>query len=237
MTSVVQSLIRVILGLKGFFAARPGMPAGILAAVARLSNFAEAMRALGETQATGEARSMKAVSRAEEVRRYIWFFIIQPLGLIAVDAFSDDPSRKVEFRMTRALHSSKESFLARARAILAAIRAAEAILLEYGMDPGLPALLEAKLHEYAALPEEVTDGRRTRSGATDSLDTVTKQALNTLRRLDGLVRHHFRDDPATLAEWASVRNIPWPSGGTRTKAAKAQAPAADGTTPATDSST
>ncbi|MBK8006795.1 MAG: hypothetical protein IPK12_23685 [Gemmatimonadetes bacterium] len=120
MTSVVQALIRVILGLKGLFAARPGMPAGILAAVARLSNFAEAMRALGETQTTGEARSMKAVSRAEEVRRYIWYFIIQPLGLIAADAFSGDRSRKVEFRMTRALHSSKESFRYRARSILTA---------------------------------------------------------------------------------------------------------------------
>lgn len=217
MTTVVQVIIRVILGVKGFIAARPGLPAGILSAAAALIARVDAMRALGQAQGAGQARSKKAVTREEELRRYIWFFIIQPLGFIAADAFADQPSRALEFRMTAALTRAKERFLAQGRAILQATRASEALLLEFGMDPGLPALLAAQLDEYAALPEAVTDGRRTRFGATDQLDTATKQALTTLRRLDGLMRHHFRDDPATLAEWATVRNVPWP-GSSKAKA-------------------
>ncbi len=247
MTSVVQVLMKVILGIQGFFAARPGLPPKFLAAVGRLDGLVATILALGKIQETGEVRSKKAVEQAEEVRRYIWFFILQPFGRIAAAAFAGSPARKAEFRITQALNISKARFLTRAGAILDAIRANEAVLLEYGMDPGLPALLEAKLAEYTALPVEVTEGRRTRATATDKLDTATRQAIQTIRWLDGLVTHHFRDDPATLAEWATVRNIPWPGSARRaatrrTKAnaeagTKSQAPAADGTTPSAGSGT
>lgn len=244
MTSVVQVLIKVILGIQGFFAARPGLPARILAAAARLDSVVDTIRALGNAQDTSEIRSKKAVRQAEEVRQYIWLFIIQPFSRIAGAAFAGDPGRREEFRMTNGRNLPKERFLTRCRNILAAIRANEAVLLEFGMDPGLPALLEAKLNEYAALPVEVAEGRRTRSNATDGLDQVTRQVLQTIRWLDGLVRHHYRDDPTTLAEWATVRNIPWPGStaeGKRARKAKAdadsQASAADGTTPPTGTST
>lgn len=243
MTSIAQVLIKVILGIQGFFLARPGLPAKILAAAARLDGVVDTIRTLGQVQDASEVRSKKAVEQAEQIRRYIWFFIVQPFSSIAGAAFAGDPARKAEFRMTNPLNMSKERFLARGRSIIEAIRANEAVLLEFGMDPGLPALLEAKLNEYMALPVEVTEGRRTRSNATDGLDKATRQALRTIRWLDGLVRHHFRDDPTTLAEWATVRNIPWPGStaeGKRARKAKADADAqaslADDTIPPTGTS-
>ena len=244
MTSISQVLIKVLLGIQGFFAARPGLPARMLAAAARLQALVDTIRALGQAQDASEVRSKKAVVQAEQVRRYIWFFIIQPFTQIAYAAFAGDPARKAEFRMTQPLNISKERFLARGRSIIEAIRANEAVLLEYGMDPGLPMLLEAKLNEYMALPVEVTEGRRTRSSATDGLDKATRQALQLIRWLDGLVRHHFRDDPTTLAEWATVRNVPWPGSAAEAKRARqakadaeAQAPAADDTLPPTGTNT
>ena len=229
MTSVTQVLIRVILGVKGFVGARTGLPQGIINAATRLVGLGETLRALGQAQDAGGTQSKVASRQGEDTQRFIWMFILQPLFFIAADAIAAEPRRILEFRMVRGLKLSKEKVLARSRAIHAAAVAATPTLLEYGMDPGLPVLLEAKLAEYAALPELVTDGLRARAGASDLLDVNARKAMTTLRRLDGLMRHHFRDDPATLAEWATVRNIPWP-GSTKAKAARAAQAAT--TTPA-----
>lgn len=230
MSSVFEILVRVVFGVKTFVAARPDATPGIRSATTKLVGLADAMRALGQQQGEGGTLSQKAVDRATELRRFIRLFLLQPVALIAADAFQGQQARVREFRMVRSGECSKETFLLRARAIHAAVVAAEPVFLQFDMDPGLPALLNEALAEYAALPEQVTDGLRTRAGARDGLESQARKLMTTLRRLDGLVLHHYRDDPATLAEWKTVRNVPWP-GSTKVKTARAAKAAANTTPP------
>jgi len=124
MTTVVQVIIRVILGVKGFIAARPGLPAGILSAAAALIARVDAMRALGQAQTFGGVVNYDVAICDRLQRATNDPAAHQPLGFIAADAFADQPSRALEFRMTAALTRAKERFLAQGRAILEAARRA-----------------------------------------------------------------------------------------------------------------
>lgn len=211
MSGLVQLLLRTALAIQEFLVAHPGGTPGFEAAVAKLGVLIDTIRALAKDREEGASRTQKAVDRATQLRREIRRFMLQPIAALAQSVFRGQPGRLREFKMVRWASRSKEDFLAKGRAIHGAVVADLARFVELGMDPALPDALAEALDEFAALPAQVNAGKRVRTGARDGIEKAADDIMDLFHRLDGLMRFRYRNEPALLAEWQLVRNIPWPN--------------------------
>ena len=228
MTGDLLIIINTAIAILGFAAAHPGGTPGLQAALAQLSELVARARALTEVKVDGALTTSEAASQGKSLASDIFHYMLQPIAALARSAYRGDTVRIARFRMPRSGRVPRETFLAIGRAILTAVREDLARFLDLGMEPDLPAQLEAALATLTTLPAQVQEGRRTRGRARTDLEKVEDDLLDLINRLDGLMRYRFRNEPETLTEWQRARNIPWPRGGEADAAKKAAKAAATG---------
>ncbi|MBK8003728.1 MAG: hypothetical protein IPK12_07195 [Gemmatimonadetes bacterium] len=222
MTGDLLLIINTAIAILGFAAAHPGGTPGLQAALTQLTALVARARALTEVKVDGALSATEAASQGNSLASDIFHYMLQPIAALARSAYRGDKVRITRFRMPRSGRLPRETFLALGRGILTAVREDLARFLDLGMEPELPAQLEAALTTLTAMPAQVQEGRRTRGRARTDLEKVEDDLLDLINRLDGLMRFRFRNEPETLAEWQRARNIPWPRSGD-TAAAKAKA--------------
>jgi hypothetical protein len=212
MTALTVMLLGIVVGVEKFLAGLPPGTPGFQAAAERLREVAERLRALGRSQDAGDVRSRQATTRLAELRREIRAFYLLPIAALATSAFRDDRSTTLAFRMPRRGYDAREAFLAKCRNIHAELVAHRDTFVTLGMDPDVPEQFAAALDEFEALPSEGTEARQVRRAARTDTERALDDLMDLIHRLDGLMRLRFRNDPATLAKWQQVRNIPWSTG-------------------------
>jgi hypothetical protein len=115
------------------------------------------------------------------------------------------PGFDEKFRLPKS--KSAQRWLAAARAIAAEAEPSKQDFIRLG----LPANFLEELQERIAEVDEIISRRGQATGesvaAGAAIDKAIEDGMKIVRELDAIVRNIFRDDPATLAEWASARHI------------------------------
>ena len=79
------------------------------------------------------------------------------------------------------------------------------------MAPTLLANLANGIAEVEQSTDDFHAGRRAHVGATADMDRVMAEIMAEIHHLDGIYLYRFRDNPESLAAWASARDIAWRS--------------------------
>jgi hypothetical protein len=163
-----------------------------------------------ELEATRCAAARQGTVRARDaLRAELWEFELRSITDIA--AVASRTVRGIAGRFTLPPFRIGD----RAFAIAARRLAQEAIveretLLLHGLSPTVPLALLEQLTEWQALGRVALESRlrhvAARAGVRDRADAMLRQ----ITLLDGLVRWHWRTDPARLAAWQSARKVRWP---------------------------
>jgi hypothetical protein len=97
--------------------------------------------------------------------------------------------------------------LASARAFAADAVPFKAEFIRHEMPADFLDDLAADIAAFEASITEQNRSRDARIAATGSIDEAIERGIAALRQLDAIVRNKFRDDPATLAAWASASHV------------------------------
>lgn len=122
----------------------------------------------------------------------------------------DHPEVGELFRMPHG--SSYQKLIAAANAFLtnALVAETKGILVEYGLPISFHSLLRRRIDDLQELISEHNEIKDSKVGATASIESITQELSDALRRLRGIVWNTYEDNPAKLAEWTSASHIKQP---------------------------
>ncbi len=86
----------------------------------------------------------------------------------------------------------------------------QALFSEDGLSPKILEELRQALAAYREAAAGKLQGVSRHIGARSQLKASAKEALELVRRLDGINQYRFRDDPELLAAWLAARDVSWP---------------------------
>lgn len=114
----------------------------------------------------------------------------------------DHPGITEKFRMPRT--PSYANLLISARAFLKDATPLEAQFLEYELEEGFLAELEADIAAFDKAEDDQGDGLTERVGATQGIAEAIRTGVAAVRRLDPLMRNKYRRDTVKLAAWITA---------------------------------
>lgn len=162
----------------------------------------DAMESAGAAQASGAASQMTmGKSLALAAIRSRLRAIRRTARAIAVD----DPPVAELFRMPAG--SNEQVWLAAARAFIANATPIQAQFVAYGMRASFLTDLQSDIDEYDAAVAARDAATDAQIAATASIETAVHNGLDALRRLRGIVRNIYDNNPAKLAAWISASHV------------------------------
>ena len=135
---------------------------------------------------------------------------LKHLHTIAEAGAQESPGLVERFRVPAA-GEGQEKILTAIRTSIAEVEARKDFFIRFGMDPTTPDTLKQVLVDFSEAVDDGRAGRRAHVGARAELDHVGADIMTTVNHLDGIIRHHFKDNPELLAAWESARDVAWPS--------------------------
>jgi hypothetical protein len=99
------------------------------------------------------------------------------------------------------------ALISRAESFLEAIGPVKAAFVERGLPADFDEQLAAALPEIGSSSQARTLGRAEQIGGTAGIDAKASEGLRDLQELDSILSYHYRNDPAQLAAWKSVRHV------------------------------
>ena len=109
----------------------------------------------------------------------------------------------------RALYWTAGGFLDQASEVLTRATSSRAILLRYGMPPGLLEELREDVTRSQAAQDRATKAAELSVDAGLELVALGQLAAKTVRHLDALNRIRFAFDHDVLSEWEAARSMSW----------------------------
>lgn len=113
------------------------------------------------------------------------------------------PGLEERFRLPRG-NRNDQQLLATARAFATDAVPFKAEFIRHELPADFLDDLAADIAAFEASITEQNRSRDARVSATGSIDEAIGRGIAAVRQLDAIVRNKFRDDPATLAAWASA---------------------------------
>lgn len=102
---------------------------------------------------------------------------------------------------------NQTQFLAGARGAVQTAREYATVLQSYGMPVTLLDTIAAQLDRFEHLMQDRDGLGQTAVATTRDLDLAATELLNLSLLWNGLITHHYRDDPATLRAWESAADM------------------------------
>jgi hypothetical protein len=115
------------------------------------------------------------------------------------------PGVAEQFRLPES--DSYAALIAKARAVIEAATPLEAVFIEHAMPATFLADLGALLTAFESAIDQKVDGTLTQIGGTTGLGVRAFEGVRAARKLDAIIRNHFRNDPVTLEVWRHARHI------------------------------
>jgi hypothetical protein len=190
-----------------------------LAYPATVTGFGDLVKALTEgvarleLLATQEQSGYLAATAATATKTEEHDGIRGELGLmagIARGASGEKPELPQRFRLPRA-NINHPTFLATTRAILEQAMGYKEIFVRDGMPASFIEDLTARVARYEAAHAAQDSATALHVAARVELREVLRQITLIVKRLDGINRVRFRNNPEQLAVWARAKYLNWPA--------------------------
>jgi hypothetical protein len=186
---------------------------------ATIRGYVEAVQRMGERLARADALVLQAeaaereadalVARKDELRRVIGEDYLVHLMRIARVSLPEDPELRRRFRMPKS-GANQQKFVATTRAILAEAASRKELFIAEGMAESFVEDLEALIGQYIQAVDQKTLGSARKVGAGAELKAITKELMALVRRVDGINRKRWQQNPELLAAWVSAKDVSWP---------------------------
>jgi hypothetical protein len=224
MNTVVRRKMEMAARVRDFIRAHPSEGKGYANALAHFEELLARAEALVAQQRGGLIADRASSARRRELRRALHFQLLRHLSGVGLVAGKNRIELASQLKLPRV--RSNLAFLTAAKAMLASAEAEKELLIDQGMSETLLDDLGKAVSEFEAAGEASSAGRRDHVGASADLGTITRQIMEHMSLLDGLVRYRFGKDAELMAAWNSARNVPNPS-----RVGVAPKPSGDGTVP------
>jgi hypothetical protein len=172
--------------------------------VAVLRKVVEELTEAGTTQTSGLSSVQRATAErmaAREALRESMQAIARTARVMAIDM----PGLENKFRLPRS--GSVPALLQTARAFAGDALPLKADFLRLEMHESFVEDFKEDIAELERAMGQQNTGRDAHVSATASVETAAERGMNSVRKLDAIVRNKFRDDPATIAAWESARHV------------------------------
>jgi hypothetical protein len=172
--------------------------------VAELKGVIQSLTGAITSQATGLSSAQRATAErmaARETLRESMKAIARTARVMALDT----PGLENKFRLPRS--GSDSALLHTARAFAADALPLKAEFIRHELPPNFLEEFEADIADLERAMGGQNTGRDAHVSATATVESTAERGMNSVRKLDAIVRNKFRDDPATLAAWESARHV------------------------------
>jgi hypothetical protein len=184
------------------------MFAALAAAIAELNQ--QAASEISGRGAAREGTASKSVARVEMRQR------LEAISQTARAMALDTPGLGDKFRLPRG--RGDQRLLTTARAFAQDAEPFVEAFVAHAMLPTFLTDLRAEIDRFEQAMREHSTGRETHIAARAAIDAAIEKGLTAVQHLDAIVLNQFRQDPSTLAVWASSRHVEYPGGRTTTPA-------------------
>jgi hypothetical protein len=157
----------------------------------------------------GHRDAAAATEERDRLIDLIFAEYLRPIAAISRGNAELDPATARRFRAP-ARDAAQGEFLGAARSVAALAEEQKAVFVRDGMPASFVADLTQALDDYEAAATKGNNARQLHVGARAELGTLARQVMQLLRRLDGINRYRYRNDPHLYAQWQAARNAAWP---------------------------
>ncbi|MFN0121650.1 MAG: hypothetical protein ACKV2V_14245 [Blastocatellia bacterium] len=157
-----------------------------------------------DTQTTSHGDGMKETAVRTSARKALEQTLMALYRTARAMSF-DNPGLDNKFRLPR--KSDDASLLEFARVAAATATPLTSAFIEHEMPADFLATLTTQTTAFTEAINAGTTARTTRTVATDSISRVIAEGMQTIIRLDAIVRNKYAGDPASLQTWKTIRRI------------------------------
>lgn len=206
MTAKTRRVLEMLVRVLNWLVAYPDEEPGGAVLATRLRALVARMTQVVDNQRTGLVQSRAASVRKEELRSAMLKGPIAHLAQVGRMA-----GRELhQLRSLFAFKPTAETMLAfqtAARGMYAAAQEHLEVLVKYGASAEVVVQFGKWLDEFDAAVQLGIQGRTLHKGATQELETLTRQAGEIVRAMNARNRLRFQDNLQALGEWTSARTV------------------------------
>jgi hypothetical protein len=162
--------------------------------------------AVAAAQREGLVNHGNAAARRHELRRGMMLIPIAHLAEVGRIASKEDPSLRNTFTFKPGANTYV-AFRTTAGTMVAAAQAHKDTLKKYGLTESVLDEFVQRLEEFDAATALAVEGRTAHRGATEKLNAVASEIVQTVRVMDARNRQRFAGDPQLLTSWISASTI------------------------------
>jgi hypothetical protein len=210
MKAATRRTIEMATRVLNFTRAHPDPSEGYTAALARLEKTLAQVQVVAARQREGINASRSATARKRELRRKMRRTQLLHLARVAESAATEAPDLAQKFVLVPEAIPYL-AFRTAARGMSAEAQNQKELLVKHGLIDSVLVSLSQSLDQFDQAVEQGTEGRRAHVGASAELDALAEELTQTVRLMDGTNRYRLADNPNSLAEWASARNVIGPA--------------------------
>jgi uncharacterized protein (UPF0210 family) len=184
----------------------PSQSPGFVAAVTRLQESVARAEQLARQQLAGQNEVRVATARKAELRRQIRSTYLDHILTVAQSASVEE--RELAQRFTYPHDATTyQAFFTAATSILAEAESRKDLLMKHGLAEEVLSGFRVALDQFQTVVEQGDAGRLAHVGASADLRTVSEQAAQVVKVMNGLVRILYANQSEPLAKWESASNV------------------------------
>lgn len=206
MRSAVRGLLEMFRQVRGFLFSHLSLDPGFPAMMARIDDRLARARAIEGRESAGRSAARGARAHRRDLRRVLHFQLVRFLVAVGAVAAKDRTELTGRFRLPPT-NATNSVFLSRVRELLALAETQRELLVQVGMKDDLLEKLARMVAEFEATLESVRAARLDHIGARVDLEDLTRELIDEVKVVDGMVRYGFGDNPEVMAEWKAAKSV------------------------------
>lgn len=159
------------------------------------------LETLGASQSSGLSRVTEGTASKSVIRAGLYDDLVA-INRTARALAYETPGLDNKFRLPR--KGNDQALLNSARAFAADAAPLAAAFVRHELPADFLTALNARIAEFEAVVNQRNGARETHVAATAAIDNAIERGMDTVNRLDAIVRNKYRNDVAVLAAWETA---------------------------------
>ena len=189
-----------------FNSGHPDTDPGYQLSAAELERLVALFAAVAAAQREGLVNRSNAAAHRRELRRGMTLIPIAHLAEVGRIASKEDPDLRNTFTFKPGANTYV-AFRTAAGNMVAAAQAHKDVLKKYGLTESVLEEFVQRLEEFDAATALAVESRTTHRGATEKLDSLANEIVQTVRVMDARNRQRFAGDSQLLTSWLSASTV------------------------------